>query len=208
MIVDDHSIARRGIAQLLKAAFDDLSDCAGVEDGATAVQVAARLRPDLVVTDLALPGNPRGRVLCAQLRATVPAAVIVLVTAFDRGAEIKQCLAAGADGALLKDTSDGDMITSLRRLMQGEIVISPGIAARLATDLVGMLRGQDEAVRLTTREREVLDLLAEGLSNKEISERLVVSQATVKDHVGALLRKLGATSRLQAVLRASEAGLL
>lgn len=207
LIIDDHSIARRGMAQLLRAGFE-LSDCVGVEDGEAALRITERLRPDLVITDLQLPGNPRGRELCAQLRATLPAAVIVLVTAFDRGAEIKQCLAAGADGALLKDTSDVDLVDALRRIMGGEIVISPGIAARLATDLVGILRGQDGDVRLTTREREVLDLLAEGLSNKEISERLVVSQGTVKDHVGALLRKLGATSRLQAVLRASEAGLL
>lgn len=207
LIVDDHSIARRGIAQLLEAAFD-LDECVGVDDGQAALKATPTVQPDLVIMDLQLPGNPRGRALCAQLRHQAPASVIVIVTAFDRGGEIKQCLAAGADGALLKDTSDGDMIDALRRIVSGEMVVSPGIAARLATDFVGVLRGDEEVVRLTTREREVLDLLAEGCSNREISERLVLSQATVKDYVGTLLRKLGATSRLQAVVRASEAGLL
>jgi DNA-binding NarL/FixJ family response regulator len=207
LIVDDHSIARRGIAQLLAAAFE-LEQVVGVQDGHAAVTTVKELQPDLVIMDLQLPETPRGVALCAQLRNLAPAAVIVIVTAFDRGGEIKQCLAAGADGALLKDTTDGDIIDALRRIVNGEVVVSPGIAARLATDFVGVLRGDDEVVRLTAREREVLDLLAEGCSNKEIGERLVISQATVKDFVGILLRKLGASSRLQVVVRASEAGLL
>jgi DNA-binding NarL/FixJ family response regulator len=204
LIVDDHSIARRGIAQLLEVSFDAIT-CTGVADGQAALRTAPELQPDLVVMDLQLPGNPRGAALCAQLRHLAPAAVVVIVTAFDRGGELQQCLAAGADGALLKDTSDGDMVDGLRRLFAGESVISPGIAARLAGEPGD---GDDGAVRLTAREREVLDLLAEGCSNREISERLVLAEATVKEYVGTLLRKLGVSSRLQAVVRASEAGLL
>jgi len=207
LIVDDHPIARRGMASLLEATLD-LTEVVGVADGAAALQAVQRSTPDLVLMDLQLPGNPHGRVLAAQLRSLAPGALIVVVTAFDRGNEIKQCLAAGADGALLKDTADADMSDALRRIVAGETVISPALAARLATDLVGILRGEDDVIRLTAREREVLDLLAEGCSNKEIGERLVLSQGTVKDHVGTLLRKLGASSRLQAVLRASDAGLL
>jgi len=207
LIIDDHSIARRGLAQILRSAFE-IAEITGAGDGATALEAVRKTRPDLIVMDLEIPGRPRGSVLCAQLRHEAPAADIVVVTAFDRGGEIKQCLAAGANGALLKETTDSDLVGALRRIRAGEMVISPAIAARMANDLVGILRGSEAVVALTDREREVLDLLREGCSNREISQRLVLSEATVKDHVGGLMRKLEATSRLQVVVKAMEAGLI
>jgi DNA-binding NarL/FixJ family response regulator len=207
LVADDHAIARRGIEFVIRAAFK-VERIVGVPDGERAVAIAPRLQPDLIVLDLHMPGHPRGSVLCSRLAAAVPRAKLVLVTAFGKTAEIKGCLAAGAAGALLKDTTDGDLVLALRRIMDGEVVTSPEIAQKLAADLVGVLRGEDAVIRLTTREREVLDMLSEGCSNKEIAERLVLSTGTVKDHVGSLMRKLEATSRLQAVARATEAGLL
>ncbi|MCW2996870.1 MAG: response regulator transcription factor [Solirubrobacterales bacterium] len=207
LIVDDHPIARRGLQELLVESLE-LADVTGVEDGAAALNVLADVRPDLILLDLHLPTHPRGAALCAQLRAASPASRIVLVTAFEQIGDIKQCLVAGADGCLLKDTSDGVFADSLRRIEAGETVLSPRLAERLAADHVGVLRGDGRVVRLSPRERQVLDILAEGCSNREIAERLVLAPTTVKDHIGSLLSKLGATSRLQAVLRASDAGLL
>jgi len=208
LVIDDHPIARRGLGLVLSECFE-MERIVGVDRGAQALKVAPRLAPDLVLMDLQIPDHPRGAALCSALRAAVPAAKIVIVTAFARVGEIKQCLAASADGALLKDSSDGELTEGLKSVMAGKMAISPGLAQELASDLVGVLRGEENVVvHLTTREREALDLLAEGCSNREIAERLVLSEATVKDHVGALLRKLGATSRLHAVVRASEAGLL
>ncbi|MEA2171131.1 MAG: hypothetical protein QOF76_4431 [Solirubrobacteraceae bacterium] len=207
LVADDHAIARRGLEFVIRAAFS-VERVIGVADGERAVAAARKLEPDLIVLDLHMPGHPRGSVLCNRLSAAVPHAKIVLVTAFGHVAEIKACLAAGASGALLKDSTDGDLVAAFRRIMDGEFVTSPEIAQKLAADLVGVLRGEDAVVRLTVREREVLDMLAEGCSNKEIAERLVLSTGTVKDHVGSLMRKLDATSRLQAVAHASEAGLL
>jgi DNA-binding NarL/FixJ family response regulator len=207
LVADDHAIARRGLEFVIRAAFT-VDRVVGVPDGERAVAAARKLEPDLIVLDLHMPGHPRGSVLCNRLSAAVPRAKIVLVTAFGHVAEIKACLAAGASGALLKDSTDGDLVSAFRRIVDGEFVTSPEIAQKLAADLVGVLRGEDAVVRLTVREREVLDMLAEGCSNKEIAERLVLSTGTVKDHVGSLMRKLDATSRLQAVAHASEAGLL
>jgi DNA-binding NarL/FixJ family response regulator len=207
LVADDHAIARRGLEFVIRAAFS-VERVIGVADGERAVAAARKLEPELIVLDLHMPGHPRGSVLCNRLSAAVPHAKIVLVTAFGHVAEIKACLAAGASGALLKDSTDGDLVAAFRRIMDGEFVTSPEIAQKLAADLVGVLRGEDAVVRLTVREREVLDMLAEGCSNKEIAERLVLSTGTVKDHVGSLMRKLDATSRLQAVAHASEAGLL
>jgi DNA-binding NarL/FixJ family response regulator len=145
--------------------------------------------------------------LCRQLRGLLPRARIVIVTAFDRLGEIEDCLAAGADGCLLKDTTDVDFTAALRTIRAGQTVIDPRIAQRLATDLLGR-RSSSTDVHLTAREREVLHLIAEGCSNRAISERLQLSEATVKGYVSSLLYKLGVSSRLEALVRASDAGLI
>lgn len=157
LIVDDHGIARRGVASLLESTFDDL-EWRGVDNGGDAIAAATQRSPDLILMDLGLPGNPQGHVLCAQLRNIAPAAIVVVVTASGRTEPIKQCLAAGADGALLKDTADVDLADALRRASLGETVVSPTLAERLAQDMVGVLRG-DDVIQLSPREREVLDLL-------------------------------------------------
>jgi DNA-binding NarL/FixJ family response regulator len=145
--------------------------------------------------------------VCHRLRGLLPDARIVLVTAFDRTGEIRDCLAAGADGCLLKDTSEVDMTAALRTVLDGGCVIDPRIAFRLVRHVADE-PDRAPAVRLTARERDVLDLLAEGCSNRAIARRLRLSEATVKGHVGAILEKLHASSRLEAIVRASDAGLL
>ena len=206
LIVDDHPIARRGLHMIIAEAFG-AADCAEAADAATALASAASLHPDLVLLDMHMPGEPAVPVLCGQLRAAMPGMKIVIVTAFDGSAEIRDCLAAGADGCLLKDTSDTDMAAALRAAMAGAPALDPRIAFRLVRELAST-PGRASAPHLTGREWEVLRLLAEGCSNRAIARRLSLSEATIKGHVSSLLDKLSASSRLDAIVRASDAGLI
>jgi DNA-binding NarL/FixJ family response regulator len=206
LIVDDHLIARRGLRTILRETFG-LDDCAEAADAATALTLAPTYRPELILLDMHMPAAAPAPELCRRLRAMLPDARIVMVTAFDRTGEIRDCLAAGADGCLLKDTSEVDMTAALRTVLAGGCVIDPRIAFRLARDLAGQ-PDRKPTPQLTSRERDVLDLLAEGCSNRAIARRLRLSEATVKGYVGQVLDKLNASSRLEALVRASDAGLI
>lgn len=191
---------------IVSAAFGEV-DCAGAADAPEALGLAADFAPDLLLLDLHMPGEVATPALCAQLREAVPTAIIVLVTAFDSSAEIRDCLLAGASGCLLKDTAETDMAAALRAVMAGGPALDSRIAYRLAHDLV---REPEHAAtpQLSNREKDVLGLLAEGRSNRAIAIRLGLAEATVKGHVSRLLDKLNATSRLEAVVHASDAGLI
>jgi len=206
LIMDDHSIARRGLRTILQESFV-LERCDEVDRPELALRLAAAERPDLLLLDMHIPDSMPTAELCRQLRGLLPTARIVIVTAFDSLGEIEDCMAAGADGCLLKDTTDVDFTAALRTIRAGESVIDPRIAQRLAKDLIGR-RSSSTDVHLTTREREVLHLIAEGCSNRAISERLQLSEATIKGYVSSLLYKLGVSSRLEALVRASDAGLI
>jgi DNA-binding NarL/FixJ family response regulator len=206
LIVDDHPIARRGLATVVSSALHpEAIDEADAP--AAALALARRHQPNLVLTDMHMPGSVPARELCAQLRAVLPRSPIVLVTAYERGAEIRDCLQAGATGCLLKDASEVDLAGSLRTIVSGRAVIDPRAAQQMALDMAESSISASP-VRLTVREREVLSCLAEGRSNRQIADRLIISEATAKGHVSSLLEKLGAASRLQAVVRAGQAGLL
>jgi DNA-binding NarL/FixJ family response regulator len=207
LVVDDHPIARQGLAALAREAFlvERVSEAGTPREALLAAKADA---PALILLDLHIPGVPQTSVLCTQLRAAAPAAKIVLVTAFEEADAIKRCFAAGVDGCLLKDTSLMDLRQALQTVLAGRRVIDPRIAQTLATERVRALRGETLTVALTRRERDVLALLAEGCSNRLIAERLFLAETTVKGYVSNLLDKLGVTSRLQAVVRASEQGLL
>jgi DNA-binding NarL/FixJ family response regulator len=206
LIVDDHPIARRGLRMILSEAFG-ITDCAETADAATAMTVAATLRPDLLLLDMHMPGPVAAPALCRRMRTVLPDVKIVIVTAFDRSDEIRECLAAGADGCLLKDTSEVDMAAALCTVLTGGSPLDSRIAFMLARELTAE-PDKDVRPRLSGREREVLDLLAEGCSNRSIARRLRLSEATVKGHVSNLLDKLGASSRLEALVRASDTGLI
>lgn len=206
LIVDDHTVARSGLRTILHESFV-LDTCHEVDNCEDAIRLASRHRPDLVLVDMHIPNSMPAHELCRQLRALLPEARIVIVTAFDRLPEIRDCLAAGADGCLLKDTSEVDFTAALRTVRAGRAVLDPRIAQRLADEMVGRRPGCGE-VHLTTRERDVLHLIAEGCSNRAISARLQLSEATVKGYVSSLLDKLQVSSRLEALVRASDAGLI
>lgn len=204
LIVDDHPVARRGMQALIGDAFGD-AQVIPAANGRQALEHAVRSPPDLVVLDLRIPGDS-APTNCRGLLERAPRARIVILTAFDDTDELRLCLAAGAHGCLLKDTAEANVERVLKRIMAGETIIDPRIANRLALEYSLALRA--DARRLTTRERDVLRLLAEGLSNRAISAKMFLAESTVKGHVVALRKKLGATSRLHAVIEADRLGLL
>lgn len=178
-------------------------DVREAENGSAALSVARECDPDLALVDLQFPGRLTASELCGQLRAIVPQVRIVIVTAYERAAAIRDCLAAGASGCLLKDTDELDFAAALRAVLAGENFLDPRMAQRIAFDAVN-----SDGPSLTGREREVLSLLAQGCPNRAIADRLVISETTVKGHVSNLIGKLDASSRLEVVVRASEAGLI
>jgi len=204
LVIDDHPVSRRGLQYLGEHAFTD-TVTTQVANGKAALVSVHSDPPDLIVLDLRMPGD-NAAFLCRELLARAPAARLVVFTAYGKLDEIRECLAAGAHGCLLKDASEMNIEKALTRIMAGDIVIDPRIARGLAVEYSRMLRG--DSVELTPRERDVLKLLAEGLSNRLIAEQLVLAESTVKGHVATLRQKLGATSRLHAVVQADRQGLL
>lgn len=207
LIVDDHPVARRGLRMIVSEAFSG-AECTDAPDPAAALALSASVCPELVLLDMHMPGDIPVQVLCGRLRENLPAATIIIVTAFDSSAEIRACLLAGADGCLLKDTSETDMAAALRTAVAGGPAIDSRVAFELARSMAREQTAQAARPHLSGREADVLRLLAEGRSNRAIAERLNLSEATVKGHVSRLLDKLDASSRLEAVVRASDVGLI
>jgi DNA-binding NarL/FixJ family response regulator len=207
LIVDDHPATRQGLATIVRDAFR-VERVVEVDGARDALLAARRDSPALILLDLRMPGGGDTSVLVTQLRLAAPAARIAIITAYEDAELIQRCFAAGADGCLLKDTSVVDMRVALQSIARGHRVIDPRIAQTLANAHVAVLRGKGTSVKLTQREREVLQLLAEGCSNRLIADRLFISETTVKSHVSALLEKLGARSRLQAVINANTRGVI
>ena len=206
LIADDHPVARRGLRMIVSEAFGDV-DCAEAADAATALTLATTVRPDLLLVDMRMPGDIPTSTLCRMMRTAVPDSKIVIVTAFDSTTDIRDCLIAGADGCLLKDTSETDMAAALRAAVADATALDPRIAFQLAHDLETQ-PADNEIPRLSGREQDVLHLLAEGRSNRAIARQLGLSEATVKGHVSRVLDKLNASSRLEAVVRAIGAGVI
>jgi DNA-binding NarL/FixJ family response regulator len=200
IIVDDHPIVRAGIRAVVEArGFDVLAEVGTGED---AVEAARELHPDVVLCDLRLGEGMDGVATTAALRALpVPPAVLILTT-FDHDAQIVRAVEAGAAGYLLKEVGVEVISRAIVDAAAGSTVPTPGGGERL----VAALRAP--RVELTAREQEVLALVAEGLSNREIAVRLFVTEATVKTHIVHLLDKLGAESRTGAVSEARRRGLL
>ncbi|WP_157260733.1 LuxR C-terminal-related transcriptional regulator [Patulibacter minatonensis] len=205
LVIDDQGVARRGMLSLACEAFADAASWIGAESGAAGLELARRQQPDVVLMDMHPPDVPSGPALLGQLRTVVPAAQIVVMSGGTPGDAVKQCLESGADGALWKGSPEQEITLLLRQVAAGDRIIDTRVAAALAAREEGRRRA---AVALTDRERAVLGLLAEGCSNREIGRRLLLSPATIKDHVRHLLQKLDASSRLQALVKAFNAGLL
>jgi DNA-binding NarL/FixJ family response regulator len=208
VVVDDQELMRVGFRMVLGAQADiDVVGEAG--DGAQAIELASRLRPDVVLMDVRMPVLD-GVEATKRIVAAGTARVLVMTT-FDLDEYVYSALQGGASGFLLKDTQPGHLVSALRAVASGDAVVSPSVTRRLLDRFVGTggapMRDTAELDVLTDREREVLVLIAKGMSNLEIAESLFLSEATVKTHVGRILAKLELRDRVQAVVLAYETGL-
>jgi len=209
LIVDDHAVMRTGL-KLFLMAFDDLDLVGEAASGEEAVQLCGRVHPDIVLMDLAMPSMD-GATATQAIRRQYPGTQVIVLTNFQDVELVQQALQAGAIGYLLKNVSADDLATAIRAAHAGRSTLAPEAIQALIQD--GGPRPQPAAVPaetfdLTPREREVLALMVEGLSNPDIADRLVVSRATAKAHVSNILSKLGVANRGEAIAFALQHGLV
>jgi DNA-binding NarL/FixJ family response regulator len=207
IVVDDHHLFRRSlVALLIERGITVVAEAALA---AEAIAQAAELQPDVVLMDLNMPGMS-GVEATQRLSAAAPSVNVVVLTVVADDRQVMDALLAGACGYLLKESSIDEIIEGIRAAARRESMISPRIATRLVARLrqTGEAEPTPNAVELTPREREVLDLLARGMDNREIARTLELSQHTVKNHVSNILVKLQVENRIQAAVRAVRGGLL
>ncbi|WP_309069561.1 response regulator transcription factor [Microbacterium sp.] len=206
-LVDDHEIVRRGIADLL----DRQRDLEVVGDAGTVKQALARVaatNPDVVVLDVRLPDGD-GIQLCRAIRSAHPDIACLMLTAYDDDDASTAAVLAGAAGYVLKDIRGPNLADAIRRVASGRSLVAPAVAQRVVasvTRTVGAGAGGDAAPDLTLRERQVLRLIGEGLTNRQIGEQLNLAEKTVKNYVSGLLAKLGMERRTQAAVYATSQG--
>jgi len=211
LLADDQKLVRGGLRALLDAEHD-ITVVGEAGDGAEALAMAKEVHPDVVLMDIRMPGTD-GLSATRQLAAdsSLRDVRVIVLTTFDIDDHVFEALRSGASGFLVKDTEPADLIRAVRTVANGESLLSPRATRRLieeyATKAKPIVRPTELDV-LTEREREVLALVASGLSNAEIADRLVISAATAKTHVNRAMTKLGARDRAQLVVRAYEAGLV
>jgi DNA-binding NarL/FixJ family response regulator len=208
VVVEDHPLFLEGLTRCL-GAEPDFQVVGQWTTGAVDCDAVARLAPDLVLMDVELP-QQSGIQVTRRLREAIPDLRVVMLTAYADPDLLFQAMQAGAAGYLLKHTATGDLIATLRRVMQGEHVLGPLLASRFLREFQSrQLPGRDARLSLLSqREEEVLRLLATGETNRQIAKRLFVSEETVKSHVAAIFRKLEVSDRTSAAVLAVKAGLV
>ncbi|WP_309111632.1 response regulator transcription factor [Saccharothrix sp.] len=208
VVVDDEELVRTGFRLILQAAGD--IEVVATPTGTQAVREISLLKPDLVLLDIRMP-DVDGLTILRQLQSLKPPPVVAMLTTFDSDEYIAMALRSGAAGFILKDTGPEQLAQMVRTLVSGGVVLSPKVTRTVVDGYLGSGAGSQASElvgQLTERERAVLVLIAEGLSNTDIGARIHVSVGTVKDHVSAILTKLRVGSRVQAALVAQRAGLL
>ncbi|MEU3254651.1 response regulator transcription factor [Streptomyces sp. NPDC006997] len=205
-LLDDHEVVRRGVHDLL----DDEPDITVVGEAATAEQALARvpaLRPQVAVLDVRLPDGD-GVSVCRELRSRMPDLACLMLTSFDDEEALLDSIMAGAAGYVLKQIQGSDLVSAVRTVAKGQSLLDPSAATKLMARLRG---GQEQETEvdvlpgLTAREREILALIGEGLTNRQIGQQLFLAEKTVKNHISRLLAKLGVERRIQAAVIATQA---
>jgi DNA-binding NarL/FixJ family response regulator len=211
LLADDQALLRAGFRALL-ASEDDIEVVGEAEDGEAAVDLCSQLVPDIVLMDIRMP-RLDGIAATSRIAADerLREVKVVILTTFESEENVFAALRAGASGFLVKDTEPIELLRAVRVVARGDALLSPSVTRRLVAEFATLRSEQQrppELGSLTDREREVMALVAAGLSNDEIAERLVVSPATVKTHVSRTMGKLGARDRAQLVVFAYESGLV
>ena len=205
-LLDDHEVVRRGVHDLL----NDEPDITVVGEAATVEQALIRvpaLRPQVAVLDVRLPDGD-GVTVCRELRSQMPELACLMLTSFDDEEALLDSIMAGASGYVLKQIKGSDLVSAVRTVAAGQSLLDPSATARL---MARLRQGQepepepDALPGLTDREREILALIGEGLTNRQIGQRLYLAEKTVKNHVSRLLAKLGVERRIQAAVIATQA---
>ncbi len=210
LIADDHAIVRRGLRTLI-AGEPDMEVAGEAADGYEVVHIARELKPDVILLDLVMPGLS-GLEALAQIKDDNPDARVLVLTSFGDNERVFSAIRAGASGYLLKDASPEQLLQAIHDVYNGESHLHPTIALKMLRELDNPVKPSANAVLtedpLTEREVEVLRFVAQGLSNQEIAKTLTISERTVGNHIGSILRKLHLANRTQAALYALKRGLV
>jgi DNA-binding NarL/FixJ family response regulator len=212
LLVDDQEMVRVGFRMILEAE-PDVAVVGEATDGLEAVELVARARPHVILMDVRMP-RLDGIEACERICRDQPpdGARVLMLTTFDLDEHVHAALRAGASGFLLKDAPAEQLVDAIRVVARGDALLAPAVTRALIEEFTRSPARQPEAFpgidTLTEREREVLVLMARGLSNSEIAEQLILGEATIKTHVGRILAKLGSRDRVQAVVAAYESGLV
>lgn len=207
MIVDDHEVVRVGLRTLLSME-PDISVVGEAADGVEAVRVAVQLRPDVVLMDVRMAAMD-GIEACRALRSEIPETNVLMLTSYGTQEAVLDALMAGASGFLLKNAGHEELLRAVRAVAAGESLLDPAVTRAVTQRLVDLTASAEHPLlrSLSAREREVLLLVAEGHTNREIAERLVISDTTARNHVSHILDKLGVRRRAEAAVLASQLGL-
>ncbi|GAA4981877.1 response regulator transcription factor [Yinghuangia aomiensis] len=209
LLAEDEPLIRAGVRAVL-AADPGIEIVAEAADGAEAVELARRHRPDVAVLDIRMP-RLDGLAATAEIRRLLPEVAVVILTTFGEDAYISRAVDGGATGFLLKSGDPRELVAGIRAAAEGAAYLSPRVAKRVLDAMGRTVRASKAADRvavLTARERDVLTLVGEGMSNADIANRLGLVEGTVKTHVSAILTRLGVRNRVQAAILAYEAGMV
>lgn len=207
LLVDDHKVVRQGVRAFLQTQVD-IEVVAEADGGETAVTLAVEYAPDVVLMDLVMPGMD-GVEATRQLKKVSPRSQIIVLTSYHQDEHIFPAIRAGALSYLLKDVEPAELAGAVRKAAIGEAILHPQVAARVVKELHGVRAGTPNVfTELSDREMQVLRLLADGLSNADIADRLIISEKTVKSHVSNILGKLHLADRTQAAVFAWREGVM
>jgi two-component system NarL family response regulator len=206
MAVDDHRLVREGLTSLLRI-HPEIEVVGEASDGDEAVSKARTLEPDVILMDISMPGM-NGITATKIIKKEMPRTKVIMLTMLDQEGYVYEAVKAGATGYLLKNTGLDDLVKAIKEVLKGGATLHPDAQAQLLKEYVFMARQNRDTFGLSERELEVLQLLADGMSNKEIASKLFISTQTVKTHIAHIFDKLGVSDRTEAVAAALRRGLV